>query len=125
MSSKINRNQELPLSQIFEQMMANTHKTFSLYSQSSVSKEYIHHRKNIFNILHKIMIKMGFKSQVFFLTANYLDIIFSSKNISKMKINIYAFALSCFCLASKFCEMDPIVPQLQYFIKIYYNIMGY
>ena len=125
MSSKINRNQELPLSHIFEQMITNTHKAFSHYSQSSLCKEYIHHRKNIFNVLHKIMIKMGFKSQVFFLSANYLDIIFSSKNTSKMKLNIYTFALSCFCLAAKFCEMDPIVPQLQYFIKIYYNIMGY
>ena len=125
MSSKINRNQELPLSQIFEQMITNTHQAFSHYSQSSLCKEYIHHRKNIFNVLHKIMMKMGFKSQVFFLSANYLDIIFSSKNISKIKLNIYTLALSCFCLAAKFCEMDPIVPQLQYFIKIYYNIMGY
>ena len=82
MSSKINITQEIPPSEIFELMVSNTYKNFYLYSHCSICREYIYHRKSIFNILHKIMLKLGFKSQVFFLSANYLDIIFSSKKIN-------------------------------------------
>ena len=125
MSSKINITQELPPSQIFEQMVNNTYKNFFLYSHCSIHKEYIYHRKNIFNILHKIMLKLGFKSQVFFLSANYLDIIFSSKKINIPKFNIYTIALAALSISAKFCEIDPIVPELQYFIKVYHHFMGY
>ena len=125
MSSKINITQEIPPSEIFELMVSNTYKNFYLYSHCSICREYIYHRKSIFNILHKIMLKLGFKSQVFFLSANYLDIIFSSKKINNSKINIYAIALAALSISAKFCEMDPIVPELQYFIKLYNHFMGY
>ena len=125
MSSKIITEKDFPLNEIFAQILANNNQNFSVFSQSNIDKEYLYHRKNIFNILHKITNKMGFKSQVFYLSANYLDIIFSSKKIIKYEFNIYALALACFCLSAKFCEIDPIVPQLNYFIKIYYNIIGY
>ena len=125
MSTKINITQELSPSQIFEQMVNNTYKNFFLYSHCSIHKEYIYHRKNIFNILHKIMLKFGFKSQVFFLSANYLDIIFSSKKINIPKFNIYTIALAALSISAKFCEIDPIVPELQYFIKVYHHFMGY
>ena len=125
MSSKILTEKEFPLNEIFAQILANNNLNFSPFSQTNINKEYLYHRKNIFNILHKITNKMGFKSQVFYLSANYLDIIFSSKKIIKYEFNIYTLALACFCLSAKFCEIDPIVPQLNYFIKIYYNIIGY
>ena len=125
MSSKINITQELPPSQVFELMMSNTYKNFYLYSHCSICREYIYHRKSIFNILHKIMLKFGFKSQVFFLSTNYLDIIFSSKKINISKLNIYTLALAALSVSAKFCEIDPIVPELQYFIKIYNHFMGY
>ena len=125
MSSKIITEKDFPLNEIFAQILANNNQNFSVFSQSNIDKEYLYHRKNIFNILHKITNKMGFKSQVFYLSANYLDIIFSSKKIIKYEFNIYTLALACFCLSAKFCEIDPIVPQLNYFIKIYYNIIGY
>ena len=125
MSSKINITQEISPSEIFELMVSNTYKNFYLYSHCSICREYIYHRKSIFNILHKIMLKLGFKSQVFFLSANYLDIIFSSKKINNSKINIYAIALAALSISAKFCEMDPIVPELQYFIKLYNHFMGY
>ena len=125
MSAKINISQELPSSQVFEQMVNNTYKNFFLYSNCSIYKEYIYHRKNIFNILHKIMLNFGFKSQVFFFSANYLDIIFSSKRINISKFNLYTIALAALSISSKFCEIDPIVPELQYFIKAYNNIIGY
>ena len=125
MSSKIVTEQEFPIINIFEQMISNTHQNFSVYSQLRINKEYLYHRKNIFNILHRITSKMGFKSQVFYLSANYLDILFSFKTNIKYKFNIYTLALSCLCLSAKFFEIDPIVPQLNYFIKIYNNIMGY
>ena len=125
MSSKIITEKEFPLNEIFGQILANNNTNFNLFSQPNINKEYLYHRKNIFNILHKITNKMGFKSQVFYLSAYYLDIIFSSKKIIKYEFNIYTMALACFCLSSKFCEIDPIVPQLKYFIKIYFNIIGY
>ena len=125
MSSKNRLEQEIPPTEIFEQMLSNSHKKFNLYNDSMINKEYMYHRKNIFNMLHKITNKLGFKSQVFYLATHYLDIIFSSKNNIKYKFNIYTIALACFCLSAKFCEIDPIVPELFYFIKVYYNIIGY
>ena len=125
MSAKINISQELSPPQVFDQMVNNTYKNFFLYSHCSIYKEYIYHRKNIFNILHKIILKFGFKSQVLFFSANYLDIIFSSKKINISKFNIYTIALAALSISSKFCEIDPIIPELQYFIKAYNNIIGY
>ena len=125
MLKKTNINEEIPQSQNIRQMIDNMHKNFNPNSKHDICKEYIFQRKNIFHILHKIMTKMGFKSQVFFLSTHYLDIIFSSKKNIKIKINIYALALACLCVSSKFLELDPLVPELYYFIRTYYNICGY
>ena len=125
MLKKTNINEEIPQSQNIRQMIDNMHKNFIPNSKHDICKEYIFQRKNIFHILHKIMTKMGFKSQVFFLSTHYLDIIFSSKKNIKIKINIYALALACLCISSKFLELDPLVPELYYFIRTYYNICGY
>ena len=124
MSSKIRKEQELSLNQIFKDMISNSNIKFGLYSRSNINKEYFYHRNNILNILHKITNRMGFKTKIFFLSANYLDIIFTSKKNIKNKFNIYTLSLACLCLAAKFYELDSIVPQLYYFIKIYYNIIG-
>lgn len=125
MSSKNRLEQDLPPNIILEQMLANSNQNFEFFSELNINKEYIFQRKNILNILHKLTNKMGFKSQVFFLSIHYLDIIFSSNKNIKLKFNIYALALACFCLSAKFCEIDPIVPELYYFIKIYYSIIGF
>lgn len=114
---------EIPPKQIFELMQKNIYDNYYNYSWSIINKDYLSTRKSLFHTLHKITIKMGFKSQTFFLSAHYLDIIFTKKR--RINININTLGLACLCLSAKFCENDPIVPHLQYFIRIYNNIMGY
>ena len=116
---------EIPQSRLFAQMILNSHINDFPSNESNINKEYLSQRKNIINILHKITTKMGFKSQIFFLSIKYLDIIFSSKLYINNKLNLHITALTCLILSAKFSEMDPYVPQLIYFIKIYYHIIGY
>ena len=114
---------ELPLQEVLEKMRKNTYYNFHNYSNSSINKDYLSLRTSIFKILQKITMKMGFKSQTYFLSAYYLDIIFMKKK--KISINLYKIGLAALCLSAKYCENDPIVPQLQYFIRVYNTIMGY
>ena len=114
---------EISPKKIFELMKANIYDNYYNYSFSSLNKDYLSSRKAIFNTLHKITIRMGFKSQTFFLSAHYLDIIFTKKRRINSSLN--TLGLACLVLSAKFCENDPIVPHLQYFIRIYNNIMGY
>ena len=114
---------EIPPKEIFESMKTNFFDNFTHYSFLSINKDYINSRKALFNLLHKITIKMGFKSQTFFLCAHFLDIIFTKKK--RINLNLNILGLSCLCLAAKYCENDPIVPHLQYFIKIFNNMNGY
>ena len=109
--------------QIFEIMKANIFDNFYTYSYSSINKDYLYSRKTLFNILHKITKKLGFKSQTFFLCTLYLDMIFSIKK--KINVNLNLLGLSALCLAAKYVENDPIVPHLQYFLKVYNYILGY
>ena len=114
---------EIPPKEIFEIMKTNIYDNFYNYSYSSINKDYLSSRKNLFNILHKITIKMGFKSQTFFLCAHFMDIIFTRKR--RINSNLNTLGLASLCLAAKYCENDPIVPHLQYFIRIFNSIMGY
>ena len=114
---------EMPLQEVLSRMKNNTYANFQNFSLSSINKDYLKLRPVIFKILQKITMKMGFKSQTFFLSIYYLDILFMKKK--KININIYKLALAALCLSAKYCENDPIVPQFQYFIKIYNNVMGY
>ena len=114
---------EIAPKQIFEQMRENIYKNFAITKFPSKNKNYIYFRKTLFTILHKITNAMGFKSQTFFLSTHYLDIIFSSKENINMPTNLVS--LAALCLAAKYCENDPNVPHLQYFIKVYNMIMGY
>ena len=114
---------EVPLQEILERMRKNTFNNFHNYSISSINKDYLKIRTAIFKIIQKITMKMGFKSQTYFLSIYYLDILFMKKK--KININLYKLGLASLCVSAKFCENDPIVPQLQYFIKVYNNVMGY
>ena len=114
---------EMPLTVILEKMKKNTYYNFHNYSNSSINKDYLNLRASIFKILQKLTMKMGFKSQTYFLSTYYLDIIFMKKK--KININLYKIGLASLCISAKFCENDPNVPQLQYFIRIFNNIMEY
>ena len=114
---------EIPCEEIMETMKKSIYNNFHNYSSISINKDYISQRLSIFKILQKINMKMGFKSQTYFLSAYYLDILFMKKK--KINMNLYKVGLAALCLSAKHCENDPIVPQLQYFVKIYNNVMGY
>ena len=122
---KENKSYELEFStnEILQNMYNNTYNNFRAYNSSSINKNYLNLRKQIFDIMQKITMKFGFKSQTFFLTTYYLDILFIKQK--KININLYKLGLACLCLSAKFCENDPIVPQLQYFVKAYNVITGY
>ena len=109
--------------QIFEYMKNNIYNNFYDYSYSSINKEYLYSRKALLNIMHKITIKMGFRSQTFFLSALYLDIIFSQRNTINISLNV--LGLASLSLSAKYIEIDPTVPHLQYFTRVYNSIMGY
>ena len=122
---KQNKSNELEFStnEILQNMCYNTYNNFNTYELNVIDKNYLKLRNKIFNIIQKITMKFGFKSQTFFLSTYYLDLIFIKKK--KTNINIHKLGLACLCLSSKFCENDPIVPQLQYFVKMFNNITGY
>ena len=122
---KDNKSNELEFStsEILRNMCHNIYNNFNSYESNTINKNYLSIRNSIFNIMQKITMKFGFKSQTFFLSTYYLDLVFIKKK--KININIYKLGLACLCLSSKFCENDPIVPQLPYFVKMYNNITGY
>ena len=117
------RESEIPCEEMLEKMRKNIYNNFPNYSISSINKDYIKNRNSIFKILQKVAIKMGFKSQTFFLSVYYLDIVFMKKK--KINISLYKIGLASIVLSAKHCENDPIVPPLQYFIKVYNYVMGY
>ena len=114
---------EIPIQVILEKMRKNTYYNFHNYSHSPTNKEYLNIRESLFNILQKITMKMGFKSQTYFLSIYYLDIIFMKKK--KLNFNLYKIGLGCLCISAKFCENDPNVPPLQDFIRVYNNTMNH
>ena len=77
--------------QIFEIMKINIFDNFYNYSFSSINKEYLCSRKTLFNLLHKITKKIGFKSQTFFLCTLYLDMILSSSLSEYFRLLIIAY----------------------------------
>jgi len=113
---------EINPQEIFETMKQDFFK-LNMNEIPSINKEYIKKRRDLINFNHKITKKMGFKSQTFFLSIYYLDLIFI-KNKNLYIPNFFLLGLSCFIIAAKFCENDPNVPPLLNFINIYnrYNI---
>ena len=114
---------EVPSQEIFEEMKNNTFDNYHNFTNLVTNKDYISQRDSIFKIIHKVSIQLGFKSQTFFLSAHFLDIILSKKK--KPSNNLFKLGLAALCLSSKYCENDPMVPHLKYFIRLYNNIVGY
>ena len=113
---------EINPQEIFETMKSDFYK-INTNEILMINKEYIRKRRELINFNHKITKKLGFKSQTFFLSIYYLDIIFI-KNKNLYIPNFFLLGLSCVIIAAKFCENDPNVPPLMNFINIYnrYNI---
>ena len=123
MNESIFYETEIPPIEIFKKMQQNIYDNYYYNYFFKMNKEYASMRASLFAIIHKVCEKMGFRSQTFFLCVQYLDIIFSKKqnNIPFSKYNI--IGLACLCLSAKYCENDPIVPHLQYFIRVYNNLV--
>ena len=118
-----NFESDIPFQEILEKMRKNTFYNFHNYNISSINNEYLNLRTNIFKLLQNMTMRMNFKSQTYFLSAYYLDILFMKKK--KINFNLYKIGLAALCLSSKFCENDPNIPQLQYFVRNYNSIFGY
>ena len=121
---------EIPPKTIFEQMKKYSYNFFQKNKKLNINieiKGYFEIRNSIINLIKRVSDKLCFKSQTFFLSIYYLDIIKSEciENIENNSLfnNIASLALSCLVIASKYCENDPNVPQLPYFIKIYNSIV--
>ena len=82
--------------------------------------DYIKQRKEIFDTIHKLSNKLCFKSQTFFLSTYYLDLILFQNSIPSNKY--YLLALGCLVIASKYSENDPVVPPLENFIILFNKI---
>ena len=112
---------ELSPKEIFNSMQKNIFDFSQNINQKNT--KYLYLRSKLLNLVRQISAKMFFKSQTYFLSIYYLDIIFSNNN-KEIDLNYYKIALACLLLSAKYCENDPMVPALKYFIKIYNKIIG-
>ena len=113
---------ELSPKEIFNSMKKNIY-DFSPNS-ISINSKYLNIRSKLLSLLRTISAKMCFKSQTYFLSIYYLDILFTNSKNTKIELNYNIMGLACLLLAAKNCENDPIVPELKYFTKIYNKIIG-
>ena len=105
--------------EVFPIMTKDIYNNYPISSQPNINKAFLKIRNDIINLVHKISKKMGFKSQTFFLSIYYLDIILlENKTLATTNFNL--LGLSCLIVASKYCENDPMVPPLENFLN-YYN----
>ncbi len=111
---------ELSPKEIFNSMIKNIY-DFSP-NKSSSNMKYLNIRSKLIKLISQISSKLCFKSQTYFLSIYYLDIIFTKNKKIDLKYNI--IALTCLLLSAKHCENDPFVPALKYFIKIYNKLVG-
>ena len=115
---EISKVLEINPQEYFSNMKEDIYNSYSQEKLLNINEDYLSIRADIISLIHKISKKMGFKSQTFFLSVYYLDIIMlENKNINID--NFYLLALSCFIVASKYSENDPIVPPLENFLHVF------
>ena len=117
---------EIPPKIIFEEMkdcFYDFYKKNKKMNSNILIKDYLQIRNSLINMLKKISDKLGFKSQTYFLSIYYMDIIITENNEIIIFHNYTSLALACLVIASKYCENDPNVPELPYFIRIYNSIV--
>ena len=108
---------EINPKEIFKEMKKNIYNFYPKITKLNINQEYIKIRVEIINLIRKIYKKMRFKSQTFFLSIYYLDIILIENKITNLDFHL--LGLVCFIVASKYCENDPNVPPLNNFLNIY------
>ena len=75
---------EVSPKEIITQMKLNIFQNYSLSKNSLINLDYLLYRPSIFSLIHKISNRIGFKSQTYFLSIYYLDIL----HIKHQKIDI-------------------------------------
>ena len=114
---------EVSPKEVLKYMKTNIYDNYFKNSHYFISSDYILSRSSLFSLIRKISNKLGFKSQTFFLSIYYLDILFSKNK--KIDCNVKILGLACLLLSAKYVENDPCVPNLATFIKAYNNAVGY
>ena len=114
---------EISPKEIIKYMKTNIYNNHFKNSYQYISSDYILNRASLFSLIRKISNKMGFKSQTYFLSIYYLDILFSKNK--KIECNYKTLGLACLLLSAKYIENDPYVPNLSSFIKVYNIVVGY
>jgi len=117
---------EIPPKIIFEEMKNCFYDFFKKnrkMNSNILIKDYFQIRNSLINMLKKVSDKLGFKSQTYFLSIYYMDIIITENNEIIIFHNYTSLALACLVIASKYCENDPNVPELPFFIRIYNSIV--
>ena len=118
---------EIPAQIIFLQMKKCSYNFFQKNKFLNINifaKDYFLIRSTLIDLIKKVSKALGFKSQTFFLSIYYLDIIIIETTEVLVFNNYTSLALACLVVASKYCENDPNVPQLPYFIRVYNHIVG-
>ena len=114
---------EISPKEIIQVMKKNIYQNNFKNNHQFISSDYLINRAALFSLVRKISNKMCFKSQTYFLSIHYLDILFSKNK--KIDCNYKTLGLACLLLSAKFIENDPFVPNLQNFIKVYNMVVGY
>ena len=120
---KYNYKIELSPIEICKNMNENTIDNYKNNNFEKIDKCYLEKRKKLCSLIYKTSLKMNFRSQTFFLSIYFLDVIFSNeesiKIIKNEKINYENLSLSCLLIASKYCENDTFIPILSSYKKAF------
>ena len=114
---------EISPKELIKYMKSNIYNIHFKNNYQYISSDYILNRTSLFFLIRKISNKLGFKSQTYFLSIYYLDILFSKNK--KIECNYKTLGLACLLLSAKYIENDPYVPNLPSFIKAYNIVVGY
>jgi len=114
---------EVSPKEILKKMKTNVYENNFKNTINYISSDYLLNRSSLFSLIRKISNKMGFKSQTYFLSIYYLDILFLKNK--KIDCNYKTLGLACLLLSAKYIEIDTRIPNLAVFIKAYNMVVGY
>ena len=123
MEENVIYDSEVSPKEIIKQMKLNIFNNSSGYNNSLINIDYLLYRPSIFALIRKISNKIGFKSQTYFLSIYYLDIL-HLKN-QKIDLDLKVLSLACLLLAAKYAENDQNVPYLSIFVTVFNSMVGY
>ena len=106
--------------------MLSTSPSFPSSTDSSpLISTYLSIRNDILTLLKKISNHLNFKSQTFFLSITYMDELVHvmpqhhNDNTVIVHNDLYIKALTCLVIASKYQEIDYVIPNLRKYIECY------